>query len=207
MYFLATVGNSIQAVFWTLFNLMDDPTAYKACTDAVDTVVSNRKDTDRQWFTLEELDELMILQSSFLETLRMYQALFITRQAVEDFCLNPKDDESGGTKYMIEKGTTIMCLPNTMHMDPDIFDNPQKFQYDRFLDPNATSKKGTKLSTHLRPFGGGVHMCPGRKFIGYEARAMLAMILLNYDMRLKDGETRPGIDFSRQGMSVKCPRT
>jgi cytochrome P450 len=90
-------------------------------------------------------------------------------------------------------------------MDPDIFDNPKGFRYDRFLDPDATGKKGTKLSTHLRPFGGGVHMCPGRKFIGYEARAVLATILLNYDVRLKDGETRPEIDFTRQGMSVSVP--
>lgn len=48
-------------------------------------------------------------------------------------------------------------------------------------------------------------MCPGRKFIGYEARAMLAMILLKYEMRIRPGETRPGIDFSRQGMSVGVP--
>mmetsp|Transcript_16372 Transcript_16372/g.45921 ORF Transcript_16372/g.45921 Transcript_16372/m.45921 type:complete len:90 (-) Transcript_16372:54-323(-) len=67
-------------------------------------------------------------------------------------------------------------------------------------------KQGSsKLSSHLRPFGGGVHMCPGRKFIGYEARAMLAMILLKYEMRIRPGETRPGIDFSRQGMSVGVP--
>ena len=48
-------------------------------------------------------------------------------------------------------------------------------------------------------------MCPGRKFISYEARAMLAMILLQYDMHLAPGETRPGIDLTRQGMSVGVP--
>jgi cytochrome P450 len=184
--FLASVGNSIQAIFWTLLNLMENPEAYEACTEAVKKVAAKREG-GREWFTLEELDELMVLQSAFHEALRMYQALFVTRQAVEDFCLNPK--ETKGPKYMVEKGTTIMVLPNSMHMDPEIFENPETFQYDRFLDPQATSKKGTKLSSHLRPFGGGVHLCPGRKFIGYEARAILAMILLKYDMRLRPGET------------------
>ncbi len=200
--FLATVGNSIQAVFWTLLNLMEDQNAYQACTKAVQNVAA-RREPGRDWFTLEELDELMVLQSAFLETLRMYQALFVTRQAVEDFCLNPK--ETTGPKYMIEKGTLIMALPNLMHLDPNIFEHPQTFQFDRFLDPDAVSKKGTKLSSHLRPFGGGVHMCPGRKFIGYEARALLAMILLKYEMRIRAGETKPGIDFSRQGISVSVP--
>lgn len=200
--FFATVGNSIQAVFWTLLNLMQDQKAYQACSEAVQRV-AERREKGRMWFTLEELDELMILQSAFFETLRMYQALFVTRQAVEDFCLNPKETE--GPKYMIEKGTMIMVFPNLMHMDPEIFDIPETFQYDRFLDPDALTKQGTRLSTHLRPFGGGVHMCPGRKFIGYEARALLAMLLLKYEMRIRPGETRPGIDFSRQGLSVSVP--
>ncbi len=106
---------------------------------------------------------------------------------------------------MIEKGTMIMAFPNSMHMDEEIFENPETFQYDRFLDPDALTKHGTKLSSHLRPFGGGVHMCPGRKFIGYEARAFLAMLLLKYEMRVRPGETKPGIDFSRQGLSVSVP--
>ena len=201
-FLLASVGNSIQSVFWTLLNLMQDPKAYQACAEAVQRVAAKREE-GRLWFTLEELDELLILQSAFFETLPMYQALFFTRETVEDFCLNPKETE--GPKYMIEKGTRIMAFPNSMHMDPEIFDNPETFQYDRFLDPDAVTKQGTKLSNHLRPFGGGAHMCPGRKFIGYEARALLAMLLFKYEMRVRPGEIRPGIDFSRQGMSVSVP--
>ena len=77
-----------------------------------------------------------------------------------------------------------MAFPNSMHMDPSIFDHPETFQYDQFLDAEAKSKNGCTLSYYLRPFGGGQHHCPGRKFIGYEARALLAMILLKYKMRL-----------------------
>jgi len=93
-----------------------------------------------------------------------------------------------------------------MHMDATIFENPQEFQYDRFVDPKATTPQGTTRISHLRPFGGGKHMCPGRKFIGYEARAFLALLLLKYDMSLCPGEeTSPGIVYERQGLSVCAP--
>lgn len=40
-------------------------------------------------------------------------------------------------------------------------------------------------------FGAGKHACPGRFFAGNEIKMVLAYFLLNYDMKLKDGETRP----------------
>ena len=73
----ATVGNSIPAVFWTLLHLIDDPKAMSACIDAV-LKVAERREMWRDWFTLEELNELSILQSAFWESLRMYQTAFVT---------------------------------------------------------------------------------------------------------------------------------
>lgn len=73
-----------------------------------------------------------------------------------------------------------------MHYDPELFDDPETCQYDRFLDPTAKTRKGTFRSSHLRPFGGGgAHLCP---FISYEARVMLVMMLLELDMRLSSEE-------------------
>jgi hypothetical protein len=49
-------------------------------------------------------------------------------------------------------------------------------------------------------------VCPGRKFIGYDTRALLAItLLLKYAMRLMTGETRPKIDLTRQGTTVNVP--
>ena len=41
--FLASVGNSIQAIFWTLVNLMKDQAAYTACQETVLNVTNWRK--------------------------------------------------------------------------------------------------------------------------------------------------------------------
>lgn len=99
-----------------------------------------------------------------------------------------------------------MSFPNTLHFDPDIFQDPETFQYDRFIDHTAKAKNGKSLhSSHSRPFGGGIHLRPDRKFISYEARAMVAMMLLQFDMRLPNGETIPDIDISKQGLNVSHP--
>jgi len=40
-------------------------------------------------------------------------------------------------------------------------------------------------------FGTGRHACPGRFFAVNELKAMLAYVLLNYDIKLVDGNRRP----------------
>jgi len=197
--FIATVSNSIPAVFWVLFHILTDDKARKACVETVQKVASEQKG---EYFSLEDLDKMPVLQSCFLEALRIYQSFFVTRDVNEDFIVNPK----GSPKFLLEKGSRIMAYPQTVHMDPEIFEDPEVFKYDRFLDEKELSKNGKLLINQLRPFGGGAHLCPGRKFIGYETRAFLAMMLLRLDMKLDDDmKKKPGIQLHRQGFSVAHP--
>ena len=205
--FIATVSNSIPSVFWILCHLLHTPETFAACVQEVQKVAKkkSKNDTHSKFFTLEELDEMKLLESCFKESLRMYQSFFATRNVTGDFILNPK--EKNGPQYLIEKGTRIMAYPQTVHMDPAIFQDPTEFRFDRFLHPTEKAPDGKLLSSYLRPFGGGAHLCPGRKFISYEARAFLAMLLLNVDMKLQDvDEPIPDIQLQRQGFSVAHPK-
>ncbi|KAI1391380.1 ent-kaurene oxidase [Hypoxylon trugodes] len=49
----------------------------------------------------------------------------------------------------------------------------------------------TSISDASMNFGLGKHACPGRFFAGCEIKMILAYLLLNYDIKLKDGEGRP----------------
>ncbi len=40
-------------------------------------------------------------------------------------------------------------------------------------------------------FGGGRHACPGRWFASHEIKLILSALILEYDMKTKDGEGRP----------------
>jgi cholesterol 7alpha-monooxygenase len=98
-----------------------------------------------------------------------------------------------------------------LHSDPDIFENPQDFIYDRFLNkdkPNDFSYASGAPLTHqpVMAFGGGQHLCPGRKFIAYENRLLLAMMMLNFDIVLAEKETIPSINTDVQGIGVSQPK-
>jgi cytochrome P450 len=40
-------------------------------------------------------------------------------------------------------------------------------------------------------FGYGRHACPGRFFASNEIKAIMGYLLLNYDMKFAEGQTRP----------------
>ena len=98
-----------------------------------------------------------------------------------------------------------------LHSDPDIFEDPHEFKYDRFLNKDKPSdfsyRSGSKLShSPMMAFGGGQHLCPGRKFISYENRLLMAMMMLHFDVRLAGNETIPPINLAVQGVGVSQPK-
>lgn len=83
-----------------------------------------------------------------------------------------------------------------IHSDPEVFDALRSYNMDSStLDSNPeirTSKHRlvTTEPTHLS-FGHGKHACPGRFFAAAELKAMLAHIVMNYEVKLEIEGVRP----------------
>jgi cholesterol 7alpha-monooxygenase len=56
---------------------------------------------------------------------------------------------------LLLKGQQVICVTRSVHIDPEIFEEPLEYKPERFL--NATNNLST-LSENLLPFGGGVSM-------------------------------------------------
>lgn len=230
---VGAIGNSMPSIFWVMCHLMADPEALKACREEVDAVIAKRQDGTSgdgrlardsngrvvlEPFTIEELDEMPILHSTFYESLRWASGSITVREVISDFIINPAKDkrsvdpaERQQQQYMIEKGTRLMLVGSVIHYDEDLFENPKKFQYDRFLvddndahediinadEPPADEKKKkkrelcTKKVSYLRAFGGGAHYCSGRKFIANQTKALLAMMVVTMDLKLQQPQQQP----------------
>lgn len=52
--------------------------------------------------------------------------------------------------YVIPKGTIIFANLDTMHENPDLYDNPQEFVVDRFIDKPTLSCKLSKAMPQAR---------------------------------------------------------
>ena len=79
---------------------------------------------------------------------------------------------------------------NISHPDPDDF---RGFRFAELRDQPGHETSHQWVATghdHLN-FGHGSHACPGRFFAANEIKVVLSYILLTYDFRFADGQTRP----------------
>ncbi|KAI0457043.1 cytochrome P450 [Xylaria acuta] len=57
--------------------------------------------------------------------------------------------------------------------------------------PNRSGYQFTSIGDTNQNFGLGKHACPGRFFAAQEIKLILSYLLLNYEIKLRDGEPRP----------------
>jgi cytochrome P450 len=58
----------------------------------------------------------------------------------------------------------------------------------------------------MRAFGGGSHLCPGRKFIANEVKALIATLATSCEIDLVDPNQKVEFDMWRQGAGIPQPR-
>ena len=104
-------------------------------------------------------------------------------------------DLSDGTH--LPSGTKLLSPQAGISHDERYYANPNEFDALRFYKMRQESEEAanrwqfTSISDINLNFGAGKHACPGRFFAGNEIKMALAYFLINYDIRLKEGEQRP----------------
>lgn len=89
---------------------------------------------------------------SILETLRKYPAVaFITRKCVQNYVVPDTD-------VTLEKGDQLLIPIKAIHYDEDIYEDPTKFDPDRFNFENKQNRNNYAFI----PFGEGPRQCIGR---------------------------------------------
>lgn len=89
--------------------------------------------------------------------------------------------------YTIPKGTKILLNVAAMHKDPSIWDNPQEFMPERFLN-NSTNIDFKGNNFEFIPFGSGRRMCPGLPLAERMVTYLLASFLHSFDWKSSDGQ-------------------
>ncbi|XP_013885208.1 25-hydroxycholesterol 7-alpha-hydroxylase [Austrofundulus limnaeus] len=205
----ASVGNTLPATFWATFDLVAHPEALKVVRQEILDVLraSGVEFSPDRELTLsrEQLDKLVFLESSIKESLRLSSASMNLRVAQEDFSLRLDAERS----VAVRKGDIITLYPQSMHLDPEIYEDPQTFHFDRFVEDGREKtdfrKHGQKLKYYLMPFGSGSSKCPGRYFAVNEIKQFVCLLLLYLDLQLEDGQNRPSSDHSRAGLGIQQP--
>jgi cytochrome P450 len=102
------------------------------------------------------LDGLPLLESGMRETLRLFSAFLVVRLCTHDTVLHPV----GREPLRIMEGEMIFSTPRNIHMDPDVYSDPETFKLDRYLEEDEKAFKmvggdGKTLQGSYIPWGGG----------------------------------------------------
>jgi cytochrome P450 len=88
------------------------------------------------------------------------------------------DDSIGGQQ--IKAGTTVFISQYLIHTHPSLWDEPEKFDPDRFLPERVVKRSRFAYF----PFGAGPRVCIGSNFAMMEMQFTLAMIFRMFDVEI-----------------------
>ncbi|XP_031567325.1 cholesterol 24-hydroxylase-like [Actinia tenebrosa] len=132
----------------------------------------------RDYVEFDDLAKLEYMGQVLKEALRLYPpAGGIARETKEQIVL-------GG--HMIPANSLINVSIYSAHHHPDHFEDPEKFDPDRWNKENAD--KIDRFS--YLPFSLGPRNCIGQVFAQFESKVLLARLLKNFKITLIPGQTR-----------------
>lgn len=113
-----------------------------------------------------------------------------TSPAVVGVMKTPSEDiELGG--YLIPEGTLVAFQPQGVVQDPELVDNPELFQPERWHEDAVAARKGTakEIIDHkllATPFSAGARMCPGARIANLEIVVFLTEFIRKNKVSLVD---------------------
>jgi len=120
-------------------------------------------------------DEMPILESVIRETMRMaISGIALRRNLIEDLRL------SGG---FIRRGDFVVYSLADVHLDPEIYPNPLKFDPTRYDEERREDKKST---FGYLGWGAGRHICSGMRFAKLEIKIIVALLAVGFNFDLVD---------------------
>ncbi|XP_077292942.1 cytochrome P450 18a1 [Arctopsyche grandis] len=165
-------------LLWMIVFMLRNPEAMKKVQEELDQVIG-RERLPR----IEDLHYLPVTETTILESLRRSSIvpLATTHTPTRDVTLNG---------YLLPAGCQVVPLINSVHMDPTLWDKPEQFRPERFMDASGNIRK----PEYFMPFGVGRRMCLGDVLARMELFLFFANILHTFDISLPEGEPAPSLE-------------
>lgn len=166
--FMAGHETTANTLAWTWFLLSQSPRVLAKLHAEIDAVLGERTPG------FKDIASLPYAKAVIEETLRLYPPVpILAREATE------KTEISG---KQIAKGSLVLVVPWLMHRNPVLWDLPDSFRPERFLDDSMKPNKYGYV-----PFSIGPRICPGLQFGMTESILSLVILARQFDLRLKAG--------------------
>lgn len=166
--FMAGHETTANTLAWTWFLLSQSSRVLDKLHAEIDAVLGDRTPI------FKDIASLPYAKAVIEETLRLYPPVpILAREATQDTSISNKP---------IRKGSLVLVVPWLMHRNPVLWDLPDTFWPERFLQDSMKPNKYGYV-----PFSIGPRICPGLQFGMTESILSLAMLARHFDLRLKPG--------------------
>ncbi|RKT55088.1 cytochrome P450 [Saccharothrix australiensis] len=169
-FHLAGSETTATTLAWALHLIATHPDVERRLRAELDTVLGGRT------ATYDDLPRLGLTGRVVTETLRLYSpAWLLTRKVTADTTLGP---------HPLPAGTVLACSPYLIHHRADLFEDPERFDPDRWDESLRTPPpRGAFL-----PFASGARKCIGDRFSLVEATLALASVVARWRFTHLPGE-------------------
>jgi cytochrome P450 len=151
---------------WTLFLLAQHPSVLRRVMDEIDREMPGDAPT------YDDMSRMPLTDRVLKESMRLLPAsCYLHRNAIEPTQLGPFD---------VARGTPVIFSQFMTHHRPDLYDDPEAFQPDRWLSIAPSPYE-------YLPFGSGPRMCLGAGMAAMILRTALPMMLKRYRMSMVPG--------------------
>ncbi|PKC60243.1 cytochrome P450, partial [Rhizophagus irregularis] len=144
------------------------PDVKKKMLDEIDRFFQGDK---KRPITRKDINNLKYCEAVIKEVSRIFPVVNSFPRCLE------KPDEIAG--YQWPADTMLRINIDAMNLNEDYWDEPNKFNPDRWMVEGFEPKKKAFVM-----FGGGLRLCPGRKLAMLELAGLIALIYRKYDIDL-----------------------
>ncbi|POR33451.1 Ent-kaurene oxidase [Tolypocladium paradoxum] len=187
---LIIAAASIHTTHGLLCECMYDLAAHQDIQEELREEAYQVLEVDEGWGRKESMTGLKKMDSFMREVQRLRgNIVSFLRKVMQPISL------SDGTQLPV--GTRIVAPLAGIAHDERFFPDPDRFDPLRFYRLRQESAEAnnrlqfTSIGDTYVNFGAGRHACPGRFFASNEIKLVLARFVLDYDIRLRQGEERP----------------
>ncbi|KAH7487040.1 hypothetical protein FOMA001_g4234 [Fusarium oxysporum f. sp. matthiolae] len=194
-------ANAQPVLFWFLLYVYSTPGLLKRIRDEISPYVTL---SDGAKPEIKSMDfpslfrKCQLFKACIFETYRLVNEPTSIRYVTQPVSLN-----DGNIKHDLQEGTYISVPLALKNKNPSIYEDPDTFIPDRFLDTDPETGKAMARYGKLKPWGLGAAMCKGRTFAEKEIISLGSAVVSLWDISPAEGEWK--LPAMIPGTGVKRP--
>ncbi|KAG5671810.1 hypothetical protein PVAND_001985 [Polypedilum vanderplanki] len=192
VFFLAGFETVAQTMSFVGYELACNPDVQQKLFEEISEM---NDEINGKKINYEQIQKMKYLDAVISETLRKWPGAPVT----DRICVKDYELKYDNKCIKFEANKTIMLIPIwSIHRDPKYYQNPDKFDPERFNDEN---KKLIDPDTYL-PFGVGPRNCIGSRFALMEIKTIFYYLLLNFSIEVTE-KTQIPLEFEKTPFAIK----